>query len=100
MKKLFLSLLLAFVSVVVCNAQLLYRISHKSLDKPSYVVGTYHLAPATFIDSISGAKAVLDAVDVVCGEVVMSEMESRENQKKVQQAMMLPDGKSLTDDTQ
>ena len=97
MKKLFLSLLLAFVSVVVCNAQLLYRISHKSLDKPSYIVGTYHLAPATFIDSISGAKAVLDAVDVVCGEVVMSEMESRENQKKVQQAMMLPDGKSLTD---
>lgn len=97
MKKLFLFLSLAFVSIAVSNAQLLYRISHKSLEKPSYIVGTYHLAPATFIDSISGAKAVLDAVDVVCGEVVMSEMESRENQKKVKEAMMLPDGKSLTD---
>lgn len=97
MKKLFLSLILAFVSIVCANAQLLYKISHKNIEKPSYIVGTYHLAPATFIDSIPGAKDVLNAVDVVCGEVVMSEMESRENQKKVQQAMMLPDGKSLTD---
>lgn len=97
MKKLFLSLILAFVSIVCANAQLLYKISHKSLEKTSYIVGTYHLAPASFIDSIPGAKDVLNAVDVVCGEVVMSEMESRENQKKVQQAIMLPDGKSLTD---
>lgn len=97
MKKLFLSLVLAFVSIVCANAQLLYKISHKNIEKPSYIVGTYHLAPATFIDSTPGAKDVLNAVDVVCGEVVMSEMESRENQKKVQQAIMLPDGKSLTD---
>ena len=97
MKKIFLCLILAIVSTVVCNAQLLYKISHKNLEKPSYVVGTYHLAPATFIDSIPGAKAALEAVDVVCGEVVMSEMESRESQKKVQAAIMLPDGKSLTD---
>ena len=97
MKKIFLSLLLAIASTIACNAQLLYKISHKNIEKPSYIVGTYHLAPASFIDSISGANAALAAVDVVCGEVVMSEMESRENQKKVQQAMMLPDGKSLTD---
>ena len=97
MKKIFLSLLLVIASTVVCNAQLLYRISHENLEKPSYIVGTYHLAPASFIDSISGAKAVLDAVDVVCGEVVMSEMESRENQRKVMEAMTLPDGKSLAD---
>ena len=97
MKKLFLSLVLAFVSIVCANAQLLYKISHKSLEKTSYIVGTYHLAPASFIDSISGANAALAAVDVVCGEVVMGEMESRDSQKKVKQAMMLPDGKSLTD---
>ena len=97
MKKLFLSLILAFVSIVCVNAQLLYKISHKNIEKPSYIVGTYHLAPATFIDSIPGANAALAAVDVVCGEVVMSEMESRDSQKKVKQAMMLPDGKSLTD---
>lgn len=97
MKKFFLSLFVAFASVVVCNAQLLYKIYHKNLEKPSYIVGTYHLAPASFIDSISGANAALAAVDVVCGEVVMSEMEGRENQKKVKAAMMLPDGQSLSD---
>ena len=97
MKKLFLSLILAFGSIVCANAQLLYKISHKSLEKASYIVGTYHLAPASFIDSIPGANAALAAVDVVCGEVVMSEMESRDSQKKVKQAIMLPDGKSLTD---
>lgn len=97
MKKFFLSLFVAFASVVVCNAQLLYKISHKNLEKPSYIVGTYHLAPASFIDSISGANAALAAVDVVCGEVVMSEMEGRENQKKVKAAMMLPDGQSLSE---
>ena len=97
MKKIFLSLLFALVSIAASNAQLLYKISHKSLDKPSYIVGTYHLAPASFVDSISGARAALAAVDVVCGEVVMSEMQSLENVKKVQEAMMLPDGKSLAD---
>ena len=97
MRRLFLSLFLAFISIIVCNAQLLYRISHKNLEKPSYIVGTYHLAPASFVDSIPGANVALDEVDVVCGEVVTSEMESYENQKKVQVAIMLPDGKSLTD---
>ena len=88
---------MVFASVAVCDAQLLYKISHKDLDKPSYIVGTYHLAPATFVDSIPGARAALNAVEMVCGEVVMSEMESKENEKKVMEAMMLPDDKSLAD---
>ena len=97
MKRIFISLFLAIASTVVCNAQLLYKISHKDLVSPSYIVGSYHLAPASFIDSIHGAKAAIDAVEVVCGEVVMSEMESRENQKRLQEAITLPDGKSLAD---
>ena len=97
MRKIFLSLFMVFASVAVCDAQLLYKISHKDLDKPSYIVGTYHLAPATFVDSIPGARAALNDVEMVCGEVVMSEMESKENEKKVKEAMMLPGGKSLAD---
>lgn len=97
MKRIFISLFLAIASTVVCNAQLLYKISHKDLVSPSYIVGSYHLAPASFIDSIHGAKAAIDAVEIVCGEVVMSEMESRENQKRLQEAITLPDGKSLAD---
>ena len=97
MKRIFLSILLAFVAVVAGNAQLLYKISRSDLDAPSYIVGTYHLAPASFVDSIPGVNATLAAVEVVCGEVVNKEMESKESMEKVKQAMTLPDGKSLAD---
>ncbi len=97
MKRTLFSLLLLFASIVSGNAQLLYKISKNSLEKPSYIIGTYHMAPASFVDSIPGAIEALNAVDVVCGEVVMSEMTSKENVKKVKAAMLLPDGKSLAD---
>ena len=60
MKKLFFTLILMLAIASSASAQLLYRITGKGLEKPSYIVGTYHLAPATFVDSISGAKAALD----------------------------------------
>ena len=68
--------MLLFAVVSSASAQLLYRISGKGLEKPSYIVGTYHLAPATFVDSIPGARAALDEVEQVCGEVDNAEMES------------------------
>ena len=97
MKRLFFTLFFTVVAVVCVNAQLLYRISGNDLDKPSYIVGTYHLAPASFADSIPGAKATLDEVGQVCGEVDMAEMQSMAGLQKVMAAMMLPDGQSLSD---
>ena len=97
MKRFFITLILAIVAFVGANAQLLYKISGNGLDAPSYIVGTYHLAPVSFVDSISGARAALDAVGQVCGEIGMAEMNSPEGTKKVMEAMMLPDGKSLKD---
>ena len=97
MKKIVLLLLLIVANFSGVNAQLLYRITGKNLQSPSYIVGTYHLAPATFIDSIPGANIALGEVEQVCGEVVMSEMSSFVNQRKVQSALMLPDGKSIAD---
>ena len=97
MKKSVLFLLLLVVSLSGANAQLLYKITGKGLKSPSYIVGTYHLAPATFIDSIPGANVALGEVEQVCGEVVMSEMNGFANQSKVKEALMLPDGKSITD---
>ena len=97
MKRFFITLILAIVAFVGANAQLLYKISGNGLDAPSYIVGTYHLAPASFVDSIPGARAALDAVGQVCGEIGMAEMNSPEGTKKVMAAMMLPDGKSLKD---
>lgn len=97
MKRLFLTLSLAIIAIMGINAQLLYRISGNGLENPSYIIGTYHLAPASFADSIPGAQAALDAVEQVCGEVDMAEMQSMAGLQKVMAAMMLPDGQSLTD---
>ena len=97
MKKLFFTLILMLAIASSASAQLLYRITGKGLEKPSYIVGTYHLAPATFVDSISGAKAALDEVEQVCGEVDNAEMESISGRSRLMKAMMLPDGKSLAD---
>lgn len=97
MKKLYLTLMLALVAVVCADAQLLYKISGKNLEKPSYIIGTYHLAPASFADSIPGAKAALESVGQVCGELDMVEMEAVTGSAKIMQAMMLPDGKTLSE---
>ena len=97
MKKIILFIMSLFVFVTMADAQLLYKISHKNLEMSSYIVGTYHIAPETFIDSIPGAREALELTEQVCGEVVMSEMESQENLQKVKAAMMLPDGKKLED---
>lgn len=97
MKKALFSIVCALFTIVSANAQLLYKISGKGLDEPSYIVGTFHLAPASFAESIPGAERVLASVEQVCGEVDMKEMESMENIQKTMEAMMLPDGQTLSD---
>lgn len=97
MKRIFLTSVMAIVAIVGVNAQLLYKISGNGIGKPSYIVGTYHLAPASYVDSIPGANEALASVEQVCGEVDMAEMESMAGMQKLMAAMMLPDGKSLSD---
>ncbi len=97
MKRILITLSLLLFTVVLVNAQLLYRVSGNGIEKCSYIVGTYHLAPASFADSIPGAKSALEEVEQVCGEVDMVDMASPEGQAKVIQAMMLPEGKSLSE---
>lgn len=81
--------------IVSVKAQLLYRISGNSLKSPSYLVGTYHLAPPTFTDSIPGLRRVLSEVGQVYGEVVMSSATDKEAVAKMKEAMMLPEGVTL-----
>lgn len=97
MKKALFTFVCVMFTVFSANAQLLYKISGKGLDEPSYIVGTFHLAPASFAESIPGAERVLASVEQVCGEVDMKEMESMGNVQKMMEAMMLPDGQTLSD---
>ena len=97
MKKMFLTLLLTVMATAGMNAQLLYKISGKGLRKPSYIIGTYHLAPVFFVDSIPGLRGALAESEQVYGEIETADMTSPENIAKMQQAMMLPEGKTLTE---
>lgn len=85
------------LSILGINAQLLYKISGKDIKKPSYIVGTFHLAPASFVDSIPGLRAAMDESEQVCGELEMKDALSPEGIQKVTAAMMLQDGKTIKD---
>ena len=79
MKRFIFSIAAFLLLALSVDAQLLYRISSEGLEKPSYVVGTYHLAPASFADSISGAREALAAVEQVCGELDMRDLQAPGN---------------------
>ncbi|MBR5455897.1 MAG: TraB/GumN family protein [Bacteroidaceae bacterium] len=95
MKRFLLIIVASLSATILVNAQLLYRISGNSLEKPSYVVGTYHLAPASFVDSIPGAREAFASVEQVCGELDMRDLQAPGNVEKMTDAMRMPDGKSL-----
>ena len=69
---------------------LLWKISGNGLEKPSYVLGTFHLASKTMLDSIPGAYAALNDCEQIVGELVMSEAKAQ-TQKMLQAAMMPTD---------
>lgn len=95
MRTIYLSLLLTLCTVGV-KAQLLWKITGNGLTKPSYMIGTYHLAPVSFTDSIQGLKQVMEVSEQVYGEVITDEMTKPENVLMMQAAMMLPEGKTLS----
>lgn len=95
MKKIF-TVLFSICLAAAVQAQLLYQISGNGLEKPSYIVGTYHLAPSSFTDSIQGLRDVIKSCQQVYGELVQSEMLKPNIAAKAQQAMMLPEGMTLS----
>lgn len=95
--KIAITAIMLILSILGINAQLLYKISGKDIKKPSYIVGTFHLAPASFVDSIPGLRAAMDESEQVCGELVMKDMWSPEGIQKLTAAMMLQDGKTIKD---
>ena len=96
MKKILL--LAALIAGFACNtqAQILYRISGKGLESPSYIVGTYHLAPSSFADSIPGMKTAIEGTQQVCGELDMMDAFKPENAARLMKARMLPEGVTLS----
>ncbi len=88
-------MLLLATCLTGAQAQLLYKVSGNGLAAPSYVIGTYHVAPASFVDSISGIQQAMEEIGQVYGELDMEEEMKPENLQKMQAAMMLPEGTTL-----
>ncbi|MGJ0550906.1 TraB/GumN family protein [Phocaeicola vulgatus] len=95
MKKISICLMLLCITLGA-NAQILWKISGNDLSKPSYILGTHHLAPISIIDSIADFKQTLNAVEQVYGELVMEEMKNPSNLQKMQQAIVLPNDTTLS----
>ena len=94
MKKTVLLLLLIIATVSLYaqtesgkSGSVLWKISGKDLSKPSYLLGTLHLKPGEYLDSIPGATAALQSCEQVVGEVNMTDMTGM--QMQMQQAMMM-----------
>jgi len=66
----------------------LWKISGKGLYKPSYLLGTMHLKPGEYFNSIPGAKTALQSCEQVVGELSMADMIGM--QIKMRQAMLMP----------
>lgn len=92
--------ILLAIAIIACftysQAQILYRISGNGLESPSYIVGTYHLAPASFADSIPGMSEAIENTQQVCGELDMMDAFKPENAARMMQAQMLPEGVTLS----
>lgn len=88
--------ILVFISIALsANAQLLWKVSGKGLEKPSYIFGTYHLSPLSIKDSIAAMPQAMNETTQVYGEVVISEMATPAFMQSMQQQMMMPKDTTL-----
>ena len=94
MKKI-LGLLLLISLALNVNAQILWKISGKGMDKPSYILGTHHLVPLNFKDSVAGLQQAMDETSQVYGEVIMSEMMSPAFMQEMQKGVMIQNDTTL-----
>lgn len=97
MKKLLFSIIsILLLGYTSADAQLLWNISGNGLEKPSYILGTHHMAPVSVLDSVPGFNEALASADKVYGEMVMADATSPESQQVMMMAAMAPQDSTLT----
>lgn len=87
-----------FAMAVALAAQgggLLWRVSGAGLDRPSYILGSHHLAPISMVDSIPGLRAALAGVDAVYGELDKESLTSPAAQSTMLEWAMAPADSTL-----
>ena len=101
-KESFIVFILACFSLSSCHLSankqetgLLWKISGNKLEQPSYLFGTHHLVPLSFLDSIHGLDAAFMATEQTVGELDMNNM--GELQMQLMMASLMPEGESYED---
>ena len=94
MKRIALFVICVLITVST-DAQLLWRITGNGMEKPSYLFGTYHIAPFSLVDSIEGLASAISNVDKVYGEVVASDMLNPDTLAYMAQRLTLPGDTTL-----
>lgn len=90
-----LTFIIALLVASSMNAQILYKITGKDAKGASYIIGTYHLADASFTEKIPGLQTALAETEQVYGEVNMENTMQPTSTQKMTAAMMLPEGQTL-----
>lgn len=92
MKRILAIIALLLLAVPAANAQLLWKISGRGIEKPSYILGTHHAIPYTFCDTIPGLMKAFGEVGHVVGEFDMLKMDAMTPQQmqNMQKMMMMP----------
>ncbi len=81
MKKSLFILILALIAYPAM-AQLLWRISGNGLKQPSYLFGTHHLIPISFLDSVPGLYKAFNASEMIIGEMILSDLDATATMQK------------------
>lgn len=96
-KKTIITLIFALASISA-NAQFFFRISGKKLKEPSYILGSVHTLPGTLLDSVPEyIKAEAKCQQLYAEFDISSQQKLSEAQAAGQQALALPEGKTIFD---
>ena len=94
MKRFFFIAVLALVALS-SSAQLLWKVSGNGLEKPSYVLGTFHLASESMIDQIPGMEQAFEGCDMAVGEIDYEELMDEKFMMAMTQIMVAPPDSTL-----
>lgn len=72
------------------TSALLWKVSGNGLAEPSYIFGTHHLVPITFLDSVTGIYEAFENTAQTVGELDMGDM--AQLQMKMMGEAMMPTG--------
>lgn len=94
-----LHIILAAIAVIACSqpsqAQIFYKVTAPDSDRPSYILGSHHLAPLSVIDSIPGLSSALSSVDALIGEINTSSLSSPNEMQDIMRVMTAPPDSTL-----